>query len=59
VPKTLSEEAHKLLDSLESWQNALPTLQKDFDLDELAEVDRALSTLILYLRETLNGDWGA
>ena len=59
VPKALSEEAHKLLVSLESWQNALPSLQKDFDLGELAEVDRALSTLILYLRETLNGDWGA
>lgn len=54
VPKALSEDAHKLLVSLESWQDALPTLQKDFDLGELAEVDRALSTLILYLRDALN-----
>jgi hypothetical protein len=40
---------------LESWQESLPALQKDFDLEELSEVDRALSTLIIYLRDALNG----
>ncbi len=45
----------ELLNALEAWQGALPTLQRNFHLDELAEVDRALSTLILYLRGALNG----
>jgi len=56
VPETLQDEVRKLLTSLEVWQEALPSLQKDFELDVLAEVDRALSTLILYLREAQDGD---
>ena len=54
VPKDLSG-VPELLNALEAWQGALPTLQRNFHLDELAEVDRALSTLILYLRGALNG----
>jgi hypothetical protein len=39
-----------LLTLLESWQESLPNLQRDFDLEELSEVDQALSTLIVQLR---------
>jgi HEAT repeat protein len=56
VPQDLAKDAGVLLDALEAWQDALPSMQKRFNLDELSEVDRALSTLIVYLRETLN--WG-
>jgi len=55
LPKSLAEESESLLDILETWQEALPGLQKNFDLEELSEVDRALSTLIVYLREFDNG----
>jgi HEAT repeat protein len=55
VPKALEDEAPKLLTALEAWQDALPSLQKNFELDQLAEVDRALSTLIVYLRDALDG----
>lgn len=51
IPEELREEAELLLEYLEEWQESLPELQRDFDLDELSEVDQALSTLILYLRE--------
>lgn len=54
VPKTLADEALTLLTSLEAWQDALPSLQKNFGLDQLAEVDQALSTLIVYLRDALD-----
>jgi HEAT repeat protein len=55
VPKYLREDPHSLLLALEAWQDALPRLQRDFDLEELSEVDRALSTLIVYLRDAVNG----
>lgn len=55
VPKALGSDVANLLDVLESWQDGLPALQKDFNLDELAQVDRALSTLIVYLRDAING----
>jgi HEAT repeat protein len=55
LPKSLTEESESLLDILETWQEALPGLQKNFDLEELSEVDQALSTLIVYLREFDNG----
>lgn len=51
IPEELREEAELLLEYLEEWQEYLPELQRDFDLDQLSEVDQALSTLILYLRE--------
>ena len=54
VPKDLDVNPRDLLEAMKTWQDALPALQKDFKLDELAEVDRALSTLIVYLRESLN-----
>jgi hypothetical protein len=44
-----------LLDLLETWQESLPELQRRFDLETLSEVDQALSTLILYLRELDKG----
>jgi HEAT repeat protein len=53
-PKNLEDHLPSLLADLEAWQNALPDMQKDFDLDDLAEVDRALSTLIIYLRNMRN-----
>lgn len=55
IPKYLRDDPQSLLQSLEAWQDALPRLQKDFDLEELSEVDRALSTLIVYLRDAVNG----
>ncbi len=55
VPPDIKEESQPLLDLLETWQESLPDLQRSFDLEELSEVDRALSTLILYLRELNNG----
>lgn len=56
LPEILVDQARTMLGTLEAWQNALPGLQRDFELDELAEVDRALSTLIVYLRDALNGE---
>ncbi|MDY6845754.1 MAG: HEAT repeat domain-containing protein [Chloroflexota bacterium] len=51
VPEILQTKSSSLLTLLESWQESLPDLQRDFDLEELSEVDRALSTLIVHLRE--------
>jgi len=51
VPNLLGNDRSTLLGLLETWQENLPDLQKDFDLQELSEVDRALSLLIVYLRE--------
>lgn len=50
VPEELQTKSGSLLTLLESWQEALPDLQRDFDLEELSEVDQALSTLIVHLR---------
>lgn len=55
LPEDLQGETGMLLEYLEEWQQSLPELQRDFDLDELSEVDQALSTLILYLREVEDG----
>lgn len=55
LPRELSESSELLLDLLKTWQESLPDMQRQFDLEELAEVDRALSTLIIYLREANNG----
>ena len=55
VPQDLPEDPLSLLETLKAWQESLPALQKDYDLEELSEVDRALSTLIISLREVLNG----
>ena len=51
VPDTLNGDKNTLLGLLETWQENLPDLQKDFSLEDLSEVDRALSLLIVYLRE--------
>jgi len=50
VPKGVRYEKDGLLDLLEAWQEALPNLQKNFALEELSDIDQALSTLILTLR---------
>jgi hypothetical protein len=50
VPEKLHSKSSSLLTLLESWQESLPNLQRDFDLEELSEVDQALSTLIVHLR---------
>ena len=55
VPRYLRDDPQSLLLALEAWQDALPRLQRDFDLEELSEVDRALSILIVYLRDAING----
>lgn len=55
-PKDLEPNLQSLLADLESWQNALPDMQKDFELDNLAEIDRALSTLIIYLRNARDNE---
>ena len=55
VPEAIISDSQPLLDLLETWQETLPELQRGFDLEILSEVDQALSTLILYLRELNNG----
>ena len=55
VPVDLMGDKQSLLGLLTTWQEALPQMQKSFDLEELAEVDQALSTLIIYLREADSG----
>ncbi len=55
VPDGLRAETNALLELLETWQEALPDLQKKFALEELSNVDQALSTLIVTLREADNG----
>lgn len=54
VPALLRDDGKTLMELLETWQENLPEMQKDFNLEELSEVDRALSTLIVYLREANN-----
>ena len=55
VPEQIVIDSQPLLDLLETWQDSLPELQRGFTLETLSEVDQALSTLILYLRELNNG----
>jgi len=55
IPVGLVEERDTLRKLLEIWQKSLPDLQRDLDLSELSDVDHALSTLIVYLREVDNG----
>ena len=55
IPKDVQDNKDELLALLEGWQESLPELQKHFELETLSEVDRALSTLILTLREMGNG----
>ena len=55
VPNRMQDDLADLLGLLESWQASLPELQKKFELEELSEVDQALSTLILALRKADNG----
>lgn len=55
LPNDLREASSTLLDLLESWQDSLPNMQRHFELEELSDVDQALSTLIVYLREAHNG----
>ena len=51
VPDDLKDDSDLLLELLELWQDSLPDLQRHFDLEKLSDVDQALSTLIVYLRE--------
>ena len=51
-PQHLQEDADSLLYLLKTWQDLLLELQGDFTLEELSEVDQALSTLIVSLRES-------
>jgi HEAT repeat protein len=55
VPDRLRRHLADLLALLEHWQEDLPELQKKFELEELSDVDQALSTLILSLRKASNG----
>ena len=51
APSNMQEKSTSLLNDLETWQESLPELHKDIDLEELSEVDQALSTLIIHLRK--------
>jgi len=51
IPAILGNDKNTLLGLLETWQENLPDMQKNFSLEELSEVDQALSLLIVYLRE--------
>jgi HEAT repeat protein len=51
VPEDIRQETRMLLNLLEKWQQALPKLRRNFNLEEISEVDQALSTLIVYLRK--------
>jgi HEAT repeat protein len=51
VPDDLAGDTETLLTLLETWQEGLPDLQKDFELEKISRVDQALSMLILFLRE--------
>lgn len=55
VPDRLRDHMADLLALLEVWQESLPELQRQFDLEELSEVDQALSALILTLRKADHG----
>lgn len=55
VPEDLRVESESLLALLKIWQESLPDLQHKFDLERLSDVDQALSTLIVVLREANNG----
>lgn len=55
VPEVIRGQSHDLRALLEEWQTALPNLRRRFDLEELSEVDQALSTLIVALRKA--EDW--
>jgi len=55
VPEDLKAESESLLTLLEIWQDSLPDLQQKIKLEKLSDVDQALSTLIVYLREANNG----
>ncbi len=55
VPEELRAEMESLLTLLETWQESLPELQHNFKLEEISDVDHALSTLIVYLREANDG----
>jgi hypothetical protein len=50
-PQHLYEDADSLLYLLKAWQDSLLELQSEFTLEELSEVDQALSTLIVNLHE--------
>jgi hypothetical protein len=51
VPEAIRLQSHTLRELLEQWQSLLPNLQRNFNLEELSEVDQALSTLIVSLRK--------
>ncbi len=51
VPDHLAGDTQRLLSLLETWQEGLPEMRKDFELEKISQVDQALSMLILYLRE--------
>lgn len=51
LPDFILENSSSILSTLEAWQEKLPQMRKHIDLEELSEIDRALSTLIIFLRE--------
>ena len=50
-PEHLQDDLDSLRYLLKAWQDSLLELQSDFSLEELSEVDQALSTLIVCLQE--------
>lgn len=53
IPDFVLENPNSILGTLEAWQENLPAMRKHINLEELSEIDRALSTLIIFLREAL------
>jgi HEAT repeat protein len=51
VPDKIRSQSYELRGLLEEWQSLLPDLQRHFDLEELSDIDRALSKLIVSLRK--------
>lgn len=51
IPEGLINDPEALRRLLENWQASLPELQNQFELEELSELDQALSCLIVYLRK--------
>ncbi len=58
VPAALRDDLPGLLKRLETWQHELGEQPGELPVEALAELDRALSTLILALRSALDTEQG-
>ncbi len=52
VPGTLDDhDIQKLLELLDIWQEGLPEMRHELDLEKISELDQVISTLVIALRE--------